>query len=111
MPVLQVLCFIMLWTDQICNSNPQRKHLAMMKHCLRYILGRRCCAWLFDYQEWPGKLVILTDADWASDSERKRSVDCVHIYHGGWRVRSNKDNKEIAWIVVLGVTSDAGAGQ
>ena len=26
MPVLQVLCFIMLWTDQICNSNPQRKH-------------------------------------------------------------------------------------
>ena len=46
-----------------------------MKHCLRYMLGRRCCAWVFDYQEWPGELVILTDADWASDSERRRSVD------------------------------------
>ena len=38
-------------------TKPQRKHLAMMKHCLRYMLGRRCCAWLFDYQEWRGELV------------------------------------------------------
>ena len=34
-------------------TKPQRKHLAMMKHCLRYMLGRCCCVWLFDYQEWP----------------------------------------------------------
>ena len=27
--------------------------------------------------------MISSDADWASDSERRRSVDCVHIYHGG----------------------------
>ena len=33
-------------------TKPQRKHLAMMKHCLRYILGRCCYVWLFDYQEW-----------------------------------------------------------
>ena len=43
-------------------TKPQRKHLAMMKHCLRYMVGRRCCAWKFEYQEWPGELVILTDA-------------------------------------------------
>ena len=59
-------------------TKPLRKHLAMMKQCLRHMVGRRCCAWKFDYQEWPGELVILTDADWASDSERRRSVDCVH---------------------------------
>ena len=61
-------------------TKPQRQHLAMMKHRLRCMLGRCCCAWVYDYQEWPGELVILTDADWASDSERRRSVDCVHIY-------------------------------
>ena len=61
-------------------TKPQRKHQGLMKHCLRYMVWRRCCAWKFDYQEWPGELVILTDADWASDSERRRSVDCVHIY-------------------------------
>ena len=26
--------------------------------------------------------MILSDADWASDSERRRSLDCVHIYGG-----------------------------
>ena len=44
-------------------TKPKRKHLAMVKHCLRYMVGRRCCAWKFDYQEWPSELVILTDAD------------------------------------------------
>ena len=76
-------------------TKPQRKHLAMMKHCLRYMLGRRCCAWLFDYQEWPGELVILTDADWASDSERRRSVDCVHIYHGGHLIESSTSTQQV----------------
>ena len=41
-------------------TKPQRKHQAMMKHCLRYLVGRRCCAWKFDYQEWPGEIVILS---------------------------------------------------
>ena len=50
-------------------TKPQRKHQAMMKHCLRYLVGRRCYAWKFDYQEWPGEIVILPDADWTSDSE------------------------------------------
>ena len=45
-----------------------------------YLVGRRCCAWKFDYQEWSREIVILSDAEWLSDSERRRSVDCVHIY-------------------------------
>ena len=77
-------------------TKPQRKHLAMMKHRLRYMVGRRCCAWKFDYQEWPGELVILTDADWASDSERRRSVDCVHIYHGGHLIRASTSTQQVA---------------
>ena len=76
-------------------TKPQRKHLAKKKHCLRYMLGRRCCAWLFDYQERPGELVILTDADWASDSERRRSVDCVHIYHGGHMIESSTSTQQV----------------
>ena len=49
-------------------TKPQRRHLALIKHCLTYMVGRRCCVWKFDYQEWPGELVILTDADWASST-------------------------------------------
>ena len=76
-------------------TKPQRKHLAMMKHCLRYMLGRYCCAWVYDCQEWPGELLILTDADWASDSERRRSVDRVHIYHGGHLIESSTSTQQV----------------
>ena len=31
------------------------------------------------------------DLDWASDSERRRSVDCVHIYHGGRRILNKRE--------------------
>ena len=79
-------------------TKPQRKHLAMMKHCLRYMLGRCCCTWVYDYQEWPGELVILTDADWASDSERWGSVDCVHIYHGGHLIESSTSTQQVVSI-------------
>ena len=51
---------------------------------------------MYDYQEWPGELVILTDADWASDSERRRSVECVHIYHGGHLVESSTSTQQVA---------------
>ena len=77
-------------------TKPQRKHQAMMQHCLRYLVGRRCCAWKFDYQEWPGEIVILSDADWASDSERRRSVDCVHIDHGGHLIEASTSTHSIA---------------
>ena len=60
------------------------------------MVGRRCCAWKFDYQEWPDELVILADADWASDSERRRSVDCVHIYHGGHLIEASKSTQQVA---------------
>ena len=76
-------------------TKPQRKHQAMMKHCLRYMVGQRCCAWKFDFQEWPGETVILTDADWASDSERRRSVDCVHIYHGGHLIEASTSTQQV----------------
>ena len=76
-------------------TRPQRKHLATMKHCLRFLVGRRCCAWKFDYQEWPGELVILTDADWASDTERRRSVDSVHISHGGHLIEASTSTQQV----------------
>ena len=77
------------------TTKPQRKHQAVMKHCLRYTVGRRCCAWKFDYLKWPGEIVILTDADWASDSERRRSVDCVHIYHGGHLIEAASSTQQV----------------
>ena len=61
----------------------QRKHLPMMKHCLRYMIGRQCCVWKSDFPERPCELVILTDADRASESECKWIANWVHIYHGG----------------------------
>ena len=67
----------------------------MMMHCLRYLVGRRCCAWTFDYQEWPGEIVILSDADWASHSERRRSVDCVHIYHGRHLIEASTSTQQV----------------
>ena len=73
-------------------TKPQRKHQATMKHCLRFMVGRR---WKFDYQEWPGEIVILSDADWASDSERRRSVDCVHIYQFGHLIEASTSTQQV----------------
>ena len=39
--------------------------------------------------------MILTDADWASDSERRRSVVCVHIYHGGHLIESSTSTQQV----------------
>ena len=95
-------CSTTLWTGRTfavlmsAVTKPQRKHLTLMKHCLRYMVGRRCCAWKFDYQEWPGELVILTGAGWASDSERRRSVDSVHIYHGGHLIQASTRTHQVA---------------
>ena len=50
---------------------------------------------MFHYQAWPGELVILTDADSASDNERRRSVDCVHIYHGGHLIESYTSTQQV----------------
>ena len=62
---------------------PQRKHLHMMKHCLRHMTGERRCAWEYDIPERFDMLVTLTDMDWVSDSERRMCVDWVHNYHSG----------------------------
>ena len=39
--------------------------------------------------------MILTGAHWASDSERSRSVDCVHIYHGGHLVEASTSTQQV----------------
>ena len=39
--------------------------------------------------------MILSGADWASDSERRRSVDCVHIYHGGHLIEASTSTQQV----------------
>ena len=40
--------------------------------------------------------MILSDADWVSDSERRRSVDCaVHIYHGGHLIEASTSTQQV----------------
>ena len=39
--------------------------------------------------------MILSDADWASDSERRRSVDCVHIYRGGHLIEASTSTQQV----------------
>ena len=62
---------------------------------LRYMVGQRCCAWRFDCQEWPGEIVILTVADWASDRERRSSVGFVRIYHGGHLIEASTSTQQV----------------
>ena len=60
----------------------KREYLYMMKHCLRYMIGRHCCAWGYDFPE-RHCVVILADAGWASDGEHRRYVDWMHVDHSG----------------------------
>ena len=39
--------------------------------------------------------MILSGVDWASDVERRRSVDCVHIYHGGHLIEASTSTQQV----------------
>ena len=55
----------------------------MMKHCLRYMIGRHCCAWEYDFPKRHCEVMTLTDAGWASGGEQRRYVDWMHVYQSG----------------------------
>ena len=40
--------------------------------------------------------MILTDAGRASDSERRKSVDSVHVYHGGHLIQASTSTQQVA---------------
>ena len=93
---------------------PQRKQLRMMKHCVRNMTGERRCAWECDIPERFYELVILTDTDRNSDSERRMCVDWVHNYHSGHLIESSMSTQQVAsfstaenelYGIVRGVTS------
>ncbi len=56
---------------------------ARMKHLARYIHTHPQVFWIFEQQDRVDDITIITDADWATDADTRRSVDCVHIFLGG----------------------------
>ena len=54
-----------------------------MKHLARYIHTHPQVGWIFEQPDWVDEITIITDADWATDADTRRSVDCVHIFWGG----------------------------
>ena len=74
---------------------PCRKHVALLKQVCRYLVTRPGAAWKFYYQEWPSMLTVLADADWAANTETRRSTDCVHIYLGGHLLESTSCSQQL----------------
>ena len=53
------------------------------KYLARYIYTHPQVVCIFEQQDWVDEITIITDADWATDADTGRSVDCVHIFLGG----------------------------
>jgi hypothetical protein len=77
-------------------SAPKVKHQGVLKGVARYLCDKVECAWLYDYQEkMPNEVTILTDADWATNPENRRSVDCVHIYFGKSLIEASSCTQQV----------------
>lgn len=76
-------------------SAPKVKHQSILKGVARYLCDKLECAWLFDYQKMPDQITVLTDADWATNPENRRSVDCVHIYFGKSLIESSSCTQQV----------------
>ena len=63
-------------------TKSKSEYLYMLKHCLRSLIRRHCCAWGYDFPE-RHCVVKLADAGWASDGEHRRYADWMHIDHSG----------------------------
>ena len=91
-------------------TKPQRKHLVMTKHCLRHMLCMEV-----RLPRVARRAGVLIDAYFSSDSERRRSVDCVHIYHGGHLIEASTSTQQVvslstAEIEFYGIVRGAASG-
>ena len=76
------------------NQNPNSKHIAAAKRVIRYLKGTLDHGIIYGTAEG---LVGYTDADWASDSETRRSLGAyVFLLYGGAVSWTSKRQQSIA---------------
>ena len=76
-------------------SAPKVKHMAQLKYVARYLVSRGECAWYFKYQEMPAEVLAYADADWASNGDSRRSVDCCHLMLGKNLIETSTSTQQV----------------
>ena len=71
-------------TMKLCSkmSRPDAQDLKNMKRVGRFLVGRPRVGCLFEWQAHPSALYALADADWAGDTQSRKSVSGGMILHG-----------------------------
>ena len=69
-------------------SDPTVGDWNRLKRIGRYLMGRPRYVLHYEFQEWPGSLVGMSDANWALDKESRKSTSGGIVLHGKHYVKS-----------------------
>lgn len=61
---------------------PLRCHQLALKRLVKYYVEALSIVWYYNYQEEPAQVLVVTDANWTGDTERRRSTSCGWVYWG-----------------------------
>ena len=76
-------------------SNPTRFAQLAVKRLAKYYSEAPCLRWEFEFQDMPASVYVVTDANWAGDTEGMRSTSCGWIYFGGHLLETYSSTQQI----------------
>ena len=76
-------------------TTPLKRHELRLRRVVRYLLGTGNLMLIFRYQQFPDKIDVYVDGDWAGDLETRRSTSCDIALFGKHLLESHAVTQQV----------------